>query len=190
MVNPLKSRTMQQTMTSSTWLMPNPRLWRDDEVVVYTSAKNYTTRDYQQFFTDIRFKDGSDTIFIKRNCTLKRTVHDLCFSWSMYKDTAHLALDKFEHPGVDVFCLHGVNVSTAVAFSYAADEFPDSAPTPILANGDGTVNLRSLHRCLEWKGHSKHAFHHREFSGPLSEHLQILKNPTVINYIPTYVLHV
>ena len=63
-VNPLKSRTMQQTMTSSAWLMPNPQLWRDDEVVVFTEKRNYTTRDYRAFFNDMHFKTGYGVSFM------------------------------------------------------------------------------------------------------------------------------
>ena len=107
----------------------------------------------------------------------------LCFRWDMYRDTDHLALDKFQHPGVAVYCLHGVNISTPLAYSYAPDSFPDSQPTAVNGDGDGTVNLRSLHRCLEWGRNHKHSFFHKEFTGTLAEHLRILENPSVIDLI-------
>ena len=43
-------REQQRTSPSLSWLMPNPMLWSEDEVLVQTSARNYTIEDYEVFF--------------------------------------------------------------------------------------------------------------------------------------------
>ena len=103
-------------------------------------------------------------------------------SYQMRVDTQHLGLDTLKHPGVEVHCLHGINVSTPAAFKYPADTFPDTQPTVIYGNGDGTVNAESLYSCLRWKG-AKQGFYHREFTGATASHLSILQDAKLIQYV-------
>lgn len=46
-------------MPSLAFLLPDPRLWPKDEVVIYTPAKNYTAHDYKELFFDIGFPEGN-----------------------------------------------------------------------------------------------------------------------------------
>ena len=57
-VNPLKSRPMQQSMPSSAWLLPYEQYWPNGTVFVETAARNYTARDYKQFFHDMDYETG------------------------------------------------------------------------------------------------------------------------------------
>jgi len=94
-------------------------------------------------------------------------------------------LCKREPPGVEMHCLHGVGVDTTpgVLIYAAQTDWFDYAPSVINDDGDGTVNLRSLHGCLRWSGKQSAPVHHQEFKGSYSEHLKILKNPDVMAYI-------
>ena len=100
----------------------------------------------------------------------------------MRQDTVGLGLQDLKHPGVEIHCLHGINVSTPAAFTYGPNQFPDTQPKVTYGNGDGTVNAESLYACLEWKG-DKHGFYHQEFSGNTASHLSILQDVRVIQYI-------
>ena len=93
-------------------------------------------------------------------------------------------LQKLEPPGVEVHCLHGIGVDTPGSLIYTSkSDWFDYAPTVINDNGDGTVNMRSLHGCLRWSGKQSVSVHHQEFKGYYAEHLEILKNPDVMAYI-------
>lgn len=56
-------------------------------------------------------------------------------------------------------------------------------PKLISGDGDGTVNLRSLEGCLYWKDKQKKNIYHQPF--PKVDHMQILKDLNVLNYIRT-----
>lgn len=45
-------------MPSLAFLLPDPRLWSSQEVVIFTPTKNYTVHDYKEFFYDISFPEG------------------------------------------------------------------------------------------------------------------------------------
>lgn len=91
---------------------------------------------------------------------------------------------KLEPPEVEVHCLHGIGVNTQGALVYSSDKvWFDHTPSVVNDDGDGTVNLRSLHGCLRWSGKQSEPVHHREFTGASAEHLEILKNPDVLAYI-------
>jgi len=80
--------------------------------------------------------------------------------------------------------LHGVGVDTPGALVYTSNtDWYDHSPSVISDDGDGTVNLRSLHGCLRWCGKQSEPVHHKEFKGAYAEHLQMLKNGDVVAYI-------
>jgi len=96
---------------------------------------------------------------------------------------------KLEPPEVEVHCLHGVGLSTPGALVYTSDKtWFDKSPSVIADDGDGTVNLRSLHGCLRWSGKQSAKVYHQEFNGTYAEHLQMLKNPGVMAYIAKVVI--
>ncbi len=48
-------------------------------------------------------------------------------------------------------------------------------------DGDGTVNIRSLRVCAQWRTLQRQPVYHREFHQ--AEHMQILHNSDVVDYI-------
>ncbi|XP_048748762.1 phospholipase A2 group XV-like isoform X2 [Ostrea edulis] len=157
-VKPLKVRKEQRSMPSTAWLMPSDKAWSPDEVLIMRPGKNYTVKDYQEFFQDIDYMDG----------------------WYMRKDTVNLIRD-LTPPGVKVHCLHGINVKTPGVLVYDKSSWYDSQPKIIPDNGDGTVNIRSLRGCLSWQKQQKQQVFHKEF--PKVEHMSILQDPNIIQYL-------
>ena len=51
-------RTLERSMPSTAWLMPSPKVWRQDEVLVSTPRNNYTVNDYRQLFRDLGYMEG------------------------------------------------------------------------------------------------------------------------------------
>ncbi|XP_061189845.1 phospholipase A2 group XV-like isoform X1 [Saccostrea echinata] len=157
-VKPIKVRVEQRSMPSSAWLMPSDKAWGPDEILVMQPERNYTVKDYKQFFTDINFMDG----------------------WYMRQDTVNLIRD-LTPPGVKVHCLHGINVKTPGTLVYDKSTWYDSQPNVINDNGDGTVNIRSLRACLNWQKQQKQPIFHKEF--PNIDHMAILKYSGTIQYL-------
>ncbi|KAH0534846.1 phospholipase A2 group XV-like [Cotesia glomerata] len=153
-------RDQQITSPSLGWLLPSKYFWKDTEVLVQTQKKNYTLLDLQQFFLDINVPNG----------------------WEFRKDTEKFQAN-FAAPGVEMYCLHGVNVSTVERLYYKPGVTLDSYPQLILGDGDGTVNLRSLEGCLYWKTKQKQKIYHQTFAGV--DHMEILRNQHVLDYIKT-----
>ncbi|XP_035646769.1 phospholipase A2 group XV [Oncorhynchus keta] len=157
-ISSLEIRSQQRTAVSTTWLFPYAHSWPADKVLIQTPTTNYTVKDYQRFFKDIDFEDG----------------------WEMRQDTEPL-VSALEPPGVAIHCLYGSGVPTAEGFLYTI--FPDTDPTLILGDGDGTVNLLSATQCKRWIGHQTQPVHMFELEG--NEHVAMLRNFTTVTYIKT-----
>ncbi|KAK6320343.1 phospholipase A2 group XV [Coregonus clupeaformis] len=157
-ISSLKIRSQQRSAVSTIWLFPYAHSWPADQILIKTPTTNYTVKDYQRFFKDIDFEDG----------------------WEMRQDTAPL-VSALEPPGVAIHCLYGSGVPTAEGFIYT--NFPETDPTLILGDGDGTVNLLSATQCKRWIGHQNQPVHMLELEG--NEHVAMLLNFTTVAYIKT-----
>lgn len=71
-------------------------------------------------------------------------------------------------------------------YSYGRGNFPDSQPISVMADGDGSVNIRSLKGCIRWKKQQKEPVQWREVKNV--EHVEFLRNENVVNYIKQIVL--
>jgi lysophospholipase-3 len=151
-------RQEQITSPSLAWLLPSKLFWKPDEVLVQTDKKNFTVANLKDFFEAIDYMDG----------------------WEMRKDTENYQLD-FKAPGVEVHCLYGTAIPTVERLFYKAGTWLDGYPTLVNGDGDGTVNRRSLEGCLHWESLQKQKVYSKEL--PLVDHMQILKDTSVLNYI-------
>lgn len=155
-VNANSVRLFQRTFQSIYWLLPNKQLWGDDEILVFTAARNYTVNQYAELLEDAGYPDG--------RAILKTLDGSL----------------GLEDPGVDTYCVHGSDIPTAAQFKWKPTYFPDYQPIQIDEMGDGTVNRRSLEVCTKFKRLKDH----RIFPGlKYGEHMQILLNPELIEYV-------
>ncbi|CAL1538478.1 unnamed protein product [Lymnaea stagnalis] len=158
LVKPTIVREEQRSMPSTAFLMPSDQFWKPSEVLVVTDKKNYTVADYKEYFNDLNFTDG----------------------YEMRRDTENLIRD-LKPPDVTVHCLHGSGVDTPDVLLFGEGQFPDTYPSDIPGDGDGTVNIRSLLGCLRWQGQQKAPVYHQLI--PKAEHMAILQDTTVSKYI-------
>lgn len=163
-INPLSVRPAQRTYPSSAFLMPSDKYWSADEILVQTPKKNYTVKNYDEFFTDL----GLETAKL-----LRKDTKDL-----VYNITA---------PGVPVFHVHGKDMPTPAKFVYDdIFQFPDDQPHVVTGPGDGTVNMRSLKAFLKWKNEQKQPV--EEYEIEYGEHLAILAMDELHQYLLKNVL--
>lgn len=157
-VKSINVRREQRSMPSSAWLMPSDEFWHPEEVLVVSPTRNYTIRDIKDLFRDINYTTG----------------------YMMWEDTVNL-IKPLTAPGVEVHCLHGINVPTPGQFVYTNDTWHDGFPKTLPDDGDGTVNLRSLVGCLKFRYQQPQPVFHKVFDG--AEHMQILNRKDVIGEI-------
>lgn len=67
--SPLVFRDLQRTFASFYFMVPDPRLWSANEILVETPKRNYTSRDYKQFFEDIGFPIGKHKLTTMVGCS-------------------------------------------------------------------------------------------------------------------------
>lgn len=142
------------------WLLPSKLFWKETEILVETDRKNYTLSTLQDYLIDIDVPNG----------------------WEFRKDNEKYQLD-FTAPGVEVHCLYGTNLDTVQKLYYKPGTSVGDTPQLIPGDGDGTVNLRSLEGCKYWQGKQKQKVYSQTFPGV--DHMNILRNINVLNYIKT-----
>lgn len=155
----LRASTMREeqiTMPSLAWLLPSPEFWKADEVLVRTTQRDYTFADMEDFFNDLDYPIG----------------------WEMRKDM--LPYLDFSPPNVEVHCIYGSQLPTVEVLNYPTPDL-DGSPKLITGDGDGTVNLRSLQGCARWRDKQQKPVTTLEV--PQAEHMRILNNDQVIQYI-------
>ena len=159
----LSSKTaqyLQRSSPSSYFLMPVPdrNIWSSTEPVVVTPDRNYTVYDYPSLFTDMQYSVG----------------------YSQYKVIPSL-LTTLSPPNVDAYCYYGTGVPTPEMLVYKEGQFPDTFPSIVTGNGDGTVNDVSLQACSVWKQTQSYKVDALGFSGV--DHVGMVKNYTVLQAI-------
>ena len=158
-IKSLTARYLQRSAPTSYFIMPVPdhNVWNMDPIVV-TPKKNYTVYDYSAMFDDMQFSTG----------------------YAQYKALPSF-LTKLSPPNVDTYCYYGINMSTPEVLQYKEGQFPDTFPSIIMGNGDGTVNEVSLRACSVWEQMQSHKVTLRSFSGV--EHFTMVKDSGVLQAI-------
>ncbi|XP_019864310.1 PREDICTED: group XV phospholipase A2-like isoform X1 [Amphimedon queenslandica] len=160
---PLVLREALRSFPSSVFLLPSPALWGEDEAIVVQPKRNYTSRDYEELFTDISYTNGS----------------------RIYNEVKDLISD-FPPPNVTHYCYYGSDVHTHANLYYNSS-FPDSQPVHIMPdNGDGTVNERSLQSCRLWRDKQVFPVIEKSFVGV--SHRNMVLNKEVLAAIEKLVL--
>ncbi|XP_076751443.1 lysosomal phospholipase A and acyltransferase [Xylocopa sonorina] len=150
----------QITSPSLGWLLPSRLFWKENEVLVESEQRNYTLSTLKDYLMDINVPNG----------------------WEFRKDNEKYQLD-FTAPGVETHCLYGNGVDTVQRLYYKPGTSIEGIPQLISGDGDGTVNLRSLEACKYWQGKQKQKVYFQFFPGV--NHMDILRNTNVLNYIRT-----
>ena len=145
-------------MPSTAWLMPSEDFWKPDETLVVSPSRNYTVKDLKTLFHDINYTTG----------------------YMMWEDTRKLT-NPLKAPGVEIHCLYGIGVKTPITLVYNNKNWHEGFPNSVYSDGDGTVNIRSLHGYLKFEKQQKQPVHHKEFEN--AKHMEILKNDGAIEEI-------
>jgi len=155
-------RPLERSMPSMSWMTPSDTFWTQDEVLVKApGGVEYTVNDFQRFYEDIGFAQG----------------------FSIKQDTVDLIRD-LTPPGVETFCMTGIDVPTRASLDYTASTaqpWYNEDPEQIMGDGDGTVNRRSAEGCLRWVGNQEQPVHHTTFKG--ATHMTLLSDEAPLKYI-------
>jgi hypothetical protein len=102
--------------------------------------------------------------------------------WSMSRND----IRNYDHPGVEMHCLRGSELSTPHIIRYdEPDSFPDK-PKMDSGFGDGTVPDASGDVCLKWsEDFSNQVTPYQFFSKrmPFVSHVEMIRSPTVVRYV-------
>ncbi|XP_055848995.1 phospholipase A2 group XV-like [Episyrphus balteatus] len=151
-------REQQISTPSTAFLLPSPLFWKNNEVLVEAPSRTYSVAQLEDFFNDIDYRDG----------------------WEMRKDNIKYSLN-FAPPDVEMHCLYGSGVPTVEKLVYKKDNLVGETPTLVKGDGDGTVNSRSLKACMYWKDYQRPSI--TMYDVPKADHMSILADPRVIEYI-------
>lgn len=163
LMSSIKLREEQRITTTSPWMFPSYRVWPEGHVFISTPSFNYTGRDFQRFFGDLHFEDG----------------------WYMWLQSRDL-LAGLPAPGVEVYCLYGVGLSTPSTYIYDHG-FPYSDPVNVLyEDGDDTVATRSTELCGLWQGRQPQPVHLLPLNG--TQHLNMVFSNQTLEHINTILL--
>lgn len=154
----LSLRKDVRTFPSLAYLLPSSDVWPEDQVLVRHGGMNYTTKNYNDFFRDIKYPTG----------------------YEMWLDVHNLTSSK-RPPGIEVHCLHGSKVNTPKLYDYDTGTFPDAKPKVIYGDGDGTVNKESLRACIGWADKQKQPLYYKNFTSV--DHMTILSDDKVMDYL-------
>lgn len=154
----LSLRKDVRTFPSLAYLLPSKDVWPEDKVLVKNKRKNYTVKNYKDFFQDINYPVG----------------------YEMWLDVHNLT-SPLDAPGIEVHCLHGSRVNTMDHIDYQYGQFPDAKPKVFYGDGDGTVNLVSLKACTNWERKQRQPIYHQSFDS--IDHMTILSDGKVLEYV-------
>ena len=156
---PIWGREAQRSYLSTAWLLPYPSdTWTEEDILVVTGNKNYSSWDYYDLFNDIDYPLG----------------------YAMFEQVVNLTA-PLPPPGVPTYCYYGADVKTPLQFIYRTKGFPNEQPTILYGLGDGTVNDNSLTSCEKWKDQQTQPVTLKAFSGV--EHVSMLKSQPVIQAV-------
>ncbi|CAH8438989.1 unnamed protein product [Heterobilharzia americana] len=160
---PLRStlafREVERSFPAMAFLLPDPRLWPDDEKIIITANKNYSAFDMKEFFDDISFPSGYEMM-----------------------QAAKQSIDTFEQPtDVEIYCIYSIQMPTISQMIFMPSgkfrsTFPNQIPRIKYGDGDGMVGTRSLSVCNNWKSINL-------FILKRSTHEDILKDVRLIRYV-------
>ena len=160
-ITPLEARYLERGNPANYFLMPvlDNKIWSSTDPVVVTPERNYTVFDYQALFNDMKYPMG----------------------YSQYQALPTF-LTELAAPHVTTYCYYGTQVQTPLKLVYKEGQFPDTQPTVLKGNGDGTVNDASLEACSVWKvAQPSHPVELRGFPGV--SHFDMVTNDDVLQAV-------
>ncbi|XP_062201197.1 lecithin-cholesterol acyltransferase-like 1 [Phragmites australis] len=120
-VDPLALKAEYRSLESSVWLLPSPKVFPAAQPLVATKSRNYSAHDMADFLGAIGLREAIRP----------------------YRTRALPLFSELPSPQVPVACVVGVGRDTLERMVYPGDDF-SVAPTMVMGDGDGLVNLASL----------------------------------------------
>ena len=117
-------RMLFRNFPSSYFLSPRLISPLDNTIIVSTPSRNYTVNDIQELYMDAGYPEGYTRFIAEANT-------------------------EFPAPNVPTYCIYGLGFPTVETLVYG-EGFPDTQPSILYGEGDGTVNRNSLEVCLRW----------------------------------------
>ena len=154
------TRSQQRSSESNFWLLPNPAYWDQDKVLIQTPSKNFTVKDYEEFFSTIEYPVGSK---------LRRRIEQI----------------QLSAPEVHVFSVYGLGVDTMEKAIY--NNGFETDPEEVFGDGDGTVNRNSLEVPLRWTSQQSEPVESKIFPGEC--HGCLLVDPNAIEFITKIIVN-
>lgn len=160
LTNPIVLREDERSFAGVYWLLPSPKIWDQDRIIVTTPTRNYTAHTIMELLKELNYDNG-----------LK-----------LFDKVTGSSLQDLPPPNVTMYCLYGVLSSntTELLYRYEEGNFPDNQPTVIKGEGDGTVNRHSLEACQIWAKQQPYKFHHEFYR---TDHVGIVRNDSVLEFI-------
>jgi lysophospholipase-3 len=78
-VTPIRVRPYQRSATSTTFLMPSDTFWNEDEVLVSRPSRNYTVKDYKDFFNDVGYPVSFSINLVRKVYFIPGEIHPVDF---------------------------------------------------------------------------------------------------------------
>src|SRR3569832_756775 len=78
-------------------------------------------------------------------------------------------------------CVYGIGLPTPEKFLYTKKGFPDSQPTELKVDGDGTVSVRASKVCERWRHDQSQPVYMKSIEN--YEHLDMLQSNDLIDYV-------
>ena len=174
---------IQSTCASGPWLFPQPALWPAHEVLITSAAPSANASAATSTASSVGSANSTMLKWTSSNYTELAQALGLKQAAALFAGGVGALLANFAPPGVAVEVLRGGGVPTPAAFRYAEAFTPGIVPaepaTITEADGDGTVNSRSLERAAAWRTQQSQPVRYWHFAN--TSHFGVLTSNPVLN---------
>jgi len=202
LLSPLEMRRVQRTFDSPFALLPSTFAWGKNDTLIFTPSRNFSTSDIDEllrlahvqatFAPASDAKEASDPPCVEESRDETDMGHADPSSEKYSADAmlrhasrvGHLTerLQKKGPPRVPVSCLFSYGVPTPGKYGYGDGERSFDTPLQVdIDDGDGTVSLRSLRLCEDWKRRLKGRLVVSPFENV--SHFNMMRDSRVVNSI-------
>jgi lysophospholipase-3 len=156
----LELRGGQRSYETNLWMLPNARVWANTRVLVTTPVRQYTVRDYADFFADIGYPEG----------------------FAIHQTTSRLT-GELKAPEVRVNLVISRGVDTVESLVYREGDgrsWMEHEPESLHGDGDGVVNVDSLYYPTKWTTEQTQQVTLHEFEK--IDHMGLIRSEKVIDW--------
>lgn len=157
-------QALQKTFPSLMYLFPREPTFDANKILVQTPSANYTLKTLDKLFAETNLTDQRE----------------------MWHDVRSIA-NNIKPPNVELWCLYGNQPKSTPTKLVLDEPYEKFSYQEELGDGDGTVNIESLRACESFASQQQKPVYTREFPG--LDHVDILKNPIVSDFIVSHIFN-